>query len=101
MAQDPIKDRKKIKEFKKEERKEIDKRVKSMPTVEGYSDFSKSKATIDPRQARPSSYERPSTLSSPSQNYVQPLYKRLDTPLAPTPEPQVEGYRDFSKSKGI
>ena len=40
-------------------------------------------------------------LSSPSQNYVQPLYKRLDTPLAPTPEPQVEGYSDFSKSKGI
>ena len=52
MAQDPIKDRKKIKEFKKEERKEIDKRVKSMPTVEGYSDFSKSKATIDPSHAQ-------------------------------------------------
>ena len=38
-------------------------------------------------------------LSSPSQNYIQPLYKRIDTPLAPTPEPQVEGYKDFLKSK--
>jgi hypothetical protein len=28
-------------------------------------------------------------LSSQSANYVQPLYKRLDTPLAPTPEPQI------------
>ena len=38
-------------------------------------------------------------LSAQSANYVQPLYKRLDTPLAPTPEPQVEGYKDFLKSK--
>jgi hypothetical protein len=40
-------------------------------------------------QARMASPEGFSRLSSQSANYVQPLYKRLDTPLAPTPEPQI------------
>ena len=101
MAQDPIGDLRKKRQREQQE-KEISRYQDDAPYKSARERLAKGPSMSDNKkgtregQAAPSEQARPSSsneglsrLSAQSANYVQPLYKRLDTPLAPTPEPQI------------